>query len=89
MEAEEGRRLSEPLIKQVTRQDVMTARFRYGEYFDFLPTFKIFMATKHKPVIRGTDVGIWRRIKLIPFMEWRLFHTRSGPCKRDAGAGLG
>ena len=67
VEAEEGRRLSEPLIKQVTGQDVMTARFLYGEYFDFLPTFKIFMATNHKPVIRGNDMGIWRRIKLIPF----------------------
>jgi putative DNA primase/helicase len=45
----------------------MTARFLYGEYFNFVPTFKIFMATNHKPVIKGTDHGIWRRIKLIPF----------------------
>jgi putative DNA primase/helicase len=45
----------------------MTARFLYGEYFNFTPTFKIFMATNHKPVIKGTDHGIWRRIKLIPF----------------------
>mgnify|MGYP001311874866 FL=1 len=67
VEAEEGKRLSEPLIKQVTGQDVLTARFLYGEYFDFLPTFKIFMATNHKPMIKGNDLGIWRRIKLIPF----------------------
>ena len=26
------------------------------------------MATNHKPVIKGTDHGIWRRIKLIPFL---------------------
>jgi putative DNA primase/helicase len=45
----------------------MTARFLYGEFFNFVPTFKIFMATNHKPVIKGTDHGIWRRIKLIPF----------------------
>jgi putative DNA primase/helicase len=45
----------------------MTARFLYGEFFNFAPTFKIFMATNHKPVIKGTDHGIWRRIKLIPF----------------------
>jgi putative DNA primase/helicase len=45
----------------------MTARFLYGEFFNFAPTFKIFMATNHKPVIKGTDYGIWRRIKLIPF----------------------
>jgi putative DNA primase/helicase len=46
----------------------MTARFLYGEFFNFLPTFKIWMATNYKPVIKGTDHGIWRRIKLIPFI---------------------
>ncbi|MDR0719114.1 MAG: DUF5906 domain-containing protein, partial [Treponema sp.] len=66
-EAEQGRRLSEPLLKQITGNDRMTARFLYGEFFNFTPTFKIFMATNHKPVIKGTDYGIWRRIKLIPF----------------------
>ena len=67
-EAEHGRRLSEPLIKQITGNDRMTARFLYGEFFNFVPTFKIWMATNHKPVIKGTDHGIWRRIKLIPFL---------------------
>jgi putative DNA primase/helicase len=66
-EAEQGKRLSEPLIKQITGNDRMTARFLYGEFFNFVPTFKIFMATNHKPVIKGTDYGIWRRIKLVPF----------------------
>jgi len=66
-EAEQGKRLSEPLIKKITGNDQMTARFLYGEFFNFKPTFKIFMATNHKPVIKGTDHGIWRRIKLIPF----------------------
>ena len=62
-ETEQGRRLSEPLIKQITGNDRITARFLYGEYFNFVPTFKIWMATNHKPVIKGTDHGIWRRIK--------------------------
>jgi putative DNA primase/helicase len=42
-EAEQGRRLSEPLIKQITGNDVMTARFLYGEFFTFTPSFKIFI----------------------------------------------
>jgi putative DNA primase/helicase len=67
IEADQGKRLSEPLIKQITGNDTLTARFLYGEFFNFVPTFKIFMATNHKPIIRGTDYGIWRRIKLIPF----------------------
>jgi putative DNA primase/helicase len=56
------------LIKQITGNDRMTARFLYGEFFNFVPTFKIWMATNHKPIIKGTDHGIWRRIKLIPFL---------------------
>ena len=66
-EVEEGRGLSEPLVKQVTGQDPVTARFLYGEYFAFIPEFKIFMAVNHKPVLRGGDNGIWRRVRLIPF----------------------
>ena len=66
-EAAEGSRLSEHLIKQMTGNDRLTARFLYGEYLDFEPTFKIFIATNHRPVIEGVDDAIWRRIKLVPF----------------------
>jgi putative DNA primase/helicase len=89
-ETEQGKQLSEHLIKQATGNDQMTARFLYGEHFNFLPTFKIFMASNHKPVIKGTDHGIWRRIKLIPFtttitdekmdrqLEQKLMEEKSG-----------
>ncbi len=66
-EIEQGKAFNESLIKQLTGQDKITARFLYSEYFTFTPTFKIFMATNHKPRIKGSDNGIWRRIKLIPF----------------------
>jgi len=67
VETDENVRLSESLIKQLTGGDTVTARFLYGEYFDFSPTFKIWLACNHRPKIFGTDHGIWRRIKLIPF----------------------
>ena len=67
MEAEYGGRLAEAVIKRLTGNDVISARFLYGEFFDFLPTFKIFMATNHKPTIGGMDNAIWRRIRLVPF----------------------
>jgi putative DNA primase/helicase len=67
VEAEQGQRLAEALVKQATGGDVMTARFMRAEYFDFVPTFKLFLATNHKPIIRGTDLAMWRRIRLIPF----------------------
>ena len=67
VEPNEGVRLNEGLIKQLTGDDTVTARKLYGEEFEFKPEFKLWMATNHKPTIRGTDTGIWRRIHLIPF----------------------
>ena len=67
MEAEYGGKLAESVIKRLTGDDMISARFLYGEFFDFLPTFKIFMATNHKPKIGGMDNAIWRRIRMIPF----------------------
>ena len=66
-EAEAEQRLAESLIKQMTGNDIISARFLHQEWFDFEPTYKIFLGTNHKPVIKGTDYAIWRRIRLIPF----------------------
>lgn len=66
-EPTEGVRLNEGLLKQLTGGSKITCRFLYGDEFEYLPEFKIWIATNHKPVIRGMDYGIWRRIKLIPF----------------------
>jgi phage/plasmid-associated DNA primase len=38
-----------------------------GEWFQFRPEFKVWMATNHKRAIHGADAAIWDRIKLIPF----------------------
>ncbi len=51
----------------MTGDDTVTARKLYSEEFEFKPEFKLWMATNHKPIIRGTDTGIWRRIHMIPF----------------------
>jgi putative DNA primase/helicase len=69
-EVEEGKRLAEALVKDLTGGDTITARFLREEFFDFKPTHKLWMYGNHKPVIRGTDDGIWRRFHLIPFNEW-------------------
>jgi putative DNA primase/helicase len=67
VEPNEGARLNEGLIKQLTGGDKVTASKKYEDEFEFKPEFKLWMATNHKPVIRGTDLGIWSRIRLIPF----------------------
>ena len=66
-EPNDGARLDEGIVKQLTGGDKVTARFLYGKDFEFRPEFKILMATNYKPVIKGTDQGIWRRVKLVPF----------------------
>lgn len=65
-ENERGSRLSEALIKEMTGGDKMSARFMRGEFFEFYPEFKPWLATNHKPQVRG-DRALWNRLKLIPF----------------------
>ncbi|USK56359.1 phage/plasmid primase, P4 family [Cytobacillus solani] len=67
VESEDGQKLSESLIKQLTGGEPITARFLRKEFFEFIPEFKIFFTTNHKPIVKGDDEGIWRRIRLIPF----------------------
>lgn len=66
-EPNEGARLEEGLVKQITGGAPLMAKRLYKEPFEFSPEFKLWMEANHKPVIKGTDVGIWRRIILIPF----------------------
>lgn len=75
-EPEEGAPLAEGLVKMVTGQDTITARFLNREFFDYLPRFKLWMMTNHKPVIKGTDNGIWRRLVLVPFVVTIPEHQR-------------
>jgi putative DNA primase/helicase len=69
VESGEGRRLAESLVKQLSGGDRIKARLMRKDFFDFWPTHKLWLATNHKPNIKGTDHGIWRRIRLIPFIE--------------------
>lgn len=66
-ETSSSRRLNEERIKAITGNDPVTARFLYREYFTYIPKFKIWLAVNALPEIRGTDNGIWRRIKVIQF----------------------
>jgi putative DNA primase/helicase len=67
-ETAENDQLNETRIKFITSQDMVTARNLYGHYFDFFPTHKTAITTNHKPIVRGADEGIWRRVHLVPFL---------------------
>jgi putative DNA primase/helicase len=66
-ESERGAKLAEAFIKAVTGGDRVTARFLHQEYFDFIPAFKLWLATNHRPEIASGGKAIWKRIRLIPF----------------------
>jgi putative DNA primase/helicase len=66
-ESDEGKRISEALLKTLTGgEQIRTARL-YAEDFAYRPTFKIWLSSNHAPTIRGTDEGIWRRIHRVNF----------------------
>lgn len=66
-ESREGAPLAESVIKTLTGGDRVRARRLYENSAEFDPTYKIWLVTNHKPLIRGTDPAIWSRPKLIPF----------------------
>src|SRR5690606_29418350 len=69
-EPEQGMRFSESIVKLITGGDVMTARNLNEGFFEFKPVFKLFLSANLKPVIRGQDEGIWRRMRLVPFEQF-------------------
>lgn len=66
-EGERGKRLDEPLVKKMTGQDILAARFLYRETFEFMPQFKLVMMTNDKPHASEDDAALWSRIQLVPF----------------------
>jgi P4 family phage/plasmid primase-like protien len=66
-ETEDGAALAESLIKSLVAGDTMTVRKLYAAPVQFTPQFKLMMLGNHKPIIKGNDYGIWRRVRLIPF----------------------
>lgn len=66
-EPNEGQRFNESVLKALTGGDVISARFMRAEWFEFEPRFKLWLMANHKPAVRGTDEGIWRRMRVIPF----------------------
>jgi putative DNA primase/helicase len=67
-ESSEGVVLREDFIKQATGDDRLEARFMRGDFFGFEPTHKLQLLTNHKPQVKGTDPGIWRRVQLVPYL---------------------
>ena len=70
-ELSRDRSFNESLLKNLTGGDEVRARQPREQFINFSPTHTLWMFGNHKPRISGTDEGIWRRIKLIPF-EYKI-----------------
>ncbi|WP_373354091.1 phage/plasmid primase, P4 family [Pseudoroseicyclus sp. CXY001] len=66
-EPEQGERLKEGTIKELTGGEPILVRALHSDFVEVRPVFKLILSGNHKPEIRGTDDGIWRRVLLVPF----------------------
>lgn len=67
-ESQEGEALNEAMVKAMTAGGgEIKARGLYQNFLRFPETHHLFIDCNHRPRIRGTDNGIWDRLRLIPF----------------------
>lgn len=80
-ESEDGHRLSESFIKQTTGGERIRGRYCGGDDWEFDATHKYILQTNHRPVVRGNDHAVWRRIALLPFEVrfWNPDKNETGP----------
>lgn len=81
-ESEQNKQLAEGLVKSLTGGDRITARRMRQDFYEFNPTHKLWLHANHKPRIGGTDEGIWRRMRLVPFTVTIPAHLRDNELPR-------
>lgn len=64
-ELPEGERFDDALLKRITGGSRLSARYLYQESFEYIPQFKLWVATNFDPIT--SDSAMFRRIKRIPF----------------------
>src|SRR5215469_1502183 len=84
-ETQKGRRWDETKIKALTGGDKITARFMRQDFFDFNPTFKLFIAGNHKPRLHTIDEAMRRRLFLVPFTADPIGRARPQPAAQARG----
>lgn len=67
IEGDIGTKLAEGTIKLVTGGEKVPAEYKGRDGFEYTPRFKLWLASNHKPQTRGTDHGLWRRLRLVPY----------------------
>ncbi len=66
-ELEETSSFNEALVKELTGDQTLAARFMRGDFFEFDMTQKHVIIGNHRPTLRGGDAAMARRMLLVPF----------------------
>ncbi|MBN2512533.1 MAG: hypothetical protein JXB18_06305 [Sedimentisphaerales bacterium] len=66
-ESEQGASFKLQLVKRITGDSILKARFMRQDYFTFTRTSKVILVTNNRPIVKEDTSAIWRRLKLIPF----------------------
>ena len=69
-EGEKSRPMAEAVLKRATGGDPITCRHLYQSEMTYLPKFTLFLSTNYRPKFSGQDDGLWRRVKLTPFLRF-------------------
>jgi putative DNA primase/helicase len=67
IEVDQGQKLAEALVKQMTGGDMIRARHLYHSSFEFRPQFTLWLICNHAPGVNHDDDAMWRRILRLPF----------------------
>lgn len=66
-ELQEGHRLDEARVKEITGSAAIEAHRMRENPVTWSPTHTLIVSTNHRPLVVGVDRGIWRRLVQIPF----------------------
>lgn len=84
VETRDGQRLAEGLVKLLTGGDTLAVRRLYERTFEFVPHFKLLLASNYRPRASADDEGLWRRLRELPFPTARLRPEERDPAVKAA-----
>jgi putative DNA primase/helicase len=67
VECDEAGRLAGGLLKWISGQDPLCVRSLYETEVEYLPAFKLWLVSNHRPRAADDDSALWRRLLLVPF----------------------
>ena len=68
-ESEQGARLNDGMVKQLCSTDKIKGEKKFKDEFDFIPSHTLILYTNHLPKVSAGDDGIWRRLKVIVYLN--------------------